>query len=137
MLERQKHAVFSSVLRDVRERISNGQELSVAFEAHGELFPRLYPSALKAGERSGDLEVVIRRFVRYLKLVIDARKRVVSALVYPAVLIFLSIAMVGVMAVYVVPKFSTFYEGMEAELPKLTQFTLAFGTFFGTAGCRC
>ncbi len=129
MLERQRHPLFGSVLRDVRERIANGEELSAAFEAHGDLFPRLYPSTLKAGERSGDLEQVIRRFVRYLKLVIDARKRVVSALVYPAVLVSLSLAMIAVMTVYVVPKFSTFYDGMEAELPQLTQITLAIGTF--------
>lgn len=130
MLERQSHALFGSVLSDIRDRIANGQELSAAFEAHQEMFPRLYPSTLKAGERSGDLEKVIRRFVRYLKLVIDARKRVVSALVYPAVLIVLSLTMIGVMTVFVVPKFAVFYEGMEAELPKLTQVTLAIGSFF-------
>ena len=130
MLERQSDPQFASILGDVRERISSGEELSTAFAAHEERFPRLYPSTLKAGERSGDLEQVIRRFVRYLKLVIDARKRVVSALVYPAVLVVLSVAMIAVMTVVVVPKFSAFYEGMDAELPKLTQITLSIGSFF-------
>jgi type IV pilus assembly protein PilC len=129
MLERMKDPLFREVLADIRERVSSGQELSSAFEAHAELFPRLYPSSLKAGERSGDLEKVIRRFVRYLQLIQDARRRVGSALVYPAVLVCLSIAMVVVMTVFVVPKFAGLYSDLEAELPLITRMTLAVGLF--------
>lgn len=130
LLERMKDPLLRKVLEDVRERVESGQELSAAFEAHGDLFPRLYPSTLKAGERSGDLETVIRRFVRYLKLVLEARKRVVSALVYPAVLMILSGVMIAIMTIYVVPRFAVFYEDMDAELPMLTQVTLGIGHFF-------
>ncbi|HXT19384.1 MAG TPA: type II secretion system F family protein [Thermoanaerobaculia bacterium] len=129
MLERLKDPVFRQVLGDVRERVASGQELSAAFEAHGELFPRLYPSSLKAGERSGDLEKVIRRFVRYLQLLLEAQKRVVSALVYPAVLVCLSVAMIVIMTVFVVPKFAGLYADLEAELPLITRITLAIGQF--------
>jgi len=129
MLERMKEPLFREVLADIRERVASGQELSAAFDAHGELFPRLYPSSLKAGERSGDLEKVIRRFVRYLQLMLEARKRVVSALVYPAVLICLSAAMVVVMTVFVVPKFAGLYADLEAELPLITRITLGIGQF--------
>ena len=129
MLERLKDPLFRGVLVDVRERVASGQELSAAFEAHGDLFPRLYPSSLKAGERSGDLEKVIRRFVRYLQLVLEARKRVVSALVYPAVLVCLSVAMIVIMSVFVVPKFAGLYADLEAELPLITRITLAIGNF--------
>jgi type IV pilus assembly protein PilC len=134
VLERMKEPIFRSVLEDIRQRVESGQELSTAFEAHGERFPRLYPSTLKAGERSGDLETVIRHFVRYLKLLLEARKRVVSALVYPAVLVLLSVAMIGVMTIYVVPKFSVFYDDLDAELPMLTQITLGIGGFFRENG---
>ncbi|HXU34402.1 MAG TPA: type II secretion system F family protein [Thermoanaerobaculia bacterium] len=129
MLERMKNPTFREVLGDIRDRVKSGEELSDAFAIHGELFPRLYPSALKAGERSGELEQVIRRFVRYLKLVLDARKRVISALVYPVVLICLSIAMIAVMAIYVVPKFEVFFADMEVELPLITQITLGISHF--------
>ena len=129
MLERMRDPLFREVLTDVRERVASGQELSAAFEAHGELFPRLYPSSLKAGERSGDLEKVIRRFVRYLQLVLEARKRVVSALVYPTVLVCLSVAMIVIMTVFVVPKFAGLYADLEAELPLITRVTLAIGQF--------
>ena len=129
MLERMREPLFREVLTDVRERVASGEELSAAFEVHGDLFPRLYPSSLKAGERSGDLEKVIRRFVRYLQLLLEARKRVVSALVYPAVLVCLSIAMILVMTIYVVPRFSVFYADLEAELPLITRVTLGVGAF--------
>ncbi len=125
MLERMEETHFAEVLTDIRDRVKSGEELSDAFASHGDLFPPLYPSTLKAGERSGELEQVIRRFIRYLQLVINARKRVVSALVYPAVLICLSLAMLAVLAVYVVPSFSKFYRDLDAELPAITQVTLS------------
>jgi len=129
MLERMKNPYFRSVLTDVRDRVKSGSELSDAFAAHGDLFPRLYPSSLKAGERSGELELVIRRFIRYMKLLLDARRRVISALIYPAVLVCLSIAMIIVMAIYVVPKFMGFFAELGTDLPLITQIVLAVSTF--------
>jgi type IV pilus assembly protein PilC len=124
MLERMANANFKAVLIEVRDRVKSGEDLSEAFAAYGDIFPRLYPSALKAGERSGELELVIRRFIRYMKLVLDARKRVISALIYPAVLVGLSIAMIAVMAIYVVPKFQVFFNDLGADLPLITRVTL-------------
>lgn len=129
MLERMKSSEFRPVLADITDRVKSGEDLSEAFAAHGEMFPRLYPSSLKAGERSGELESVIRRFIRYQRLLLDAKKRVVTALVYPAVLIGLSITMILVLTVYVIPKFQDFYEALEGELPLLTKITLGFSTF--------
>ena len=129
MLERLREPLFREVLTDVRERVASGEELSAAFAVHGDLFPRLYPPSLKAGERTGDLEKVIRRFIRYLQLLLDARKRVVSALVYPAVLVCLSAVMVLIMTGYVVPRFSVFYADLDAELPLITRVTMSIGAF--------
>jgi len=114
--------------------VSSGEDLSDAFAAHGEMFPRLYPASLKAGERSGELEQVIRRFIRYQKLVLDARKRAVSALIYPAILISLSIVMLLVLTVYVVPSFTRFYEGLDAELPLLTRVVVGISHFLRGSG---
>jgi type IV pilus assembly protein PilC len=129
MLERMKPGRFQEVLSDIRNRVRSGEEMSDAFERYAEMFPRLYPASLKAGERSGELEAVLRRFVRYLKLVGDARKRVTSALVYPAVLVLMSIAMVGVLSLYVVPKFEDFFNTLEIELPLPTRITLGLSSF--------
>jgi type IV pilus assembly protein PilC len=129
MLERMANQHFKAVLTDIRDRVKSGQDLSDAFEAHAELFPRLFPSTLKAGEKSGELEQVIRRFIRYLKLVMDARRRVISALIYPVVLICLSIVMISVMMIYVVPKITQFFENLEVQLPLMTRLLIAVSGF--------
>jgi type IV pilus assembly protein PilC len=129
MLERMKSGTFRSVLTEVRDKVKSGTDLSEAFAEFGDLFPRLYPSSLKAGEKSGDLELVIRRFIRYMKLVLDARRRVFSALTYPVVLVVLSMVMIAVMTIYVVPRFMGFFTELDAELPMITQIVLGISTF--------
>lgn len=128
IVERMAPGTFLSVLTEVRDRVRTGEDLSEAFARHDDLFPRLYPSILKAGERSGELEGVLRRFIRYQKLVLDARKRIVSALIYPAVLVVVSILMILVMMVFVVPQFETFFAGADVQLPLITRTMLAIGT---------
>lgn len=129
MLERLKDPTFRDVLSQIRDRVKSGEELSHAFAAFGSMFPPLYAATLKAGERTGDLEQVIRRFIRYLKLVIEARKRVVSALVYPAVLVGLSIGLIFVMALFVLPNFNQFYDSLDIQLPLLTRITVGGSIF--------
>ncbi|HRC85415.1 MAG TPA: type II secretion system F family protein [Thermoanaerobaculia bacterium] len=128
MLERMEKGSFRDILTDVRDRVKNGQELSEAFAVHAESFPRLYPASLKAGEKSGELEKVIRRFIRYLKLVTDAKKRMVSALMYPAILIGVSLAMILVLSILVVPRFKEFFRALEVDLPLITRITLGIST---------
>lgn len=124
MLERMEDQAFRPLLAEIRDRVKSGEDLSEAFAAYGDTFPRLYAPTLKAGERSGELESVVRRFVRYYKLMLDARRRTVSALVYPAVLIGLSIAMILVLTFFVVPKFSAFFDDMDNDLPLITRIVL-------------
>ncbi len=128
MLERMEDESLRPLLAEIRDRVKSGADLSEAFAAYGDTFPRLYAPTLKAGERSGELESVVRRFIRYYKLMLDARRRTVSALVYPAVLIGLSIAMIMVLTFFVVPKFSAFFEDTDSELPLITRIVL------GTSG---
>ncbi|MCH9648520.1 MAG: type II secretion system F family protein [Deltaproteobacteria bacterium] len=124
MLERMSDPHMGPVMRDIRDRVKSGENLSDAFASYGDVFPRLYASSLKAGERSGEMENVIRRFTRYLQLVSSARRKIVSALAYPSVLILLSLAMLLIMALFVIPKFTSFYQDMNAELPLITKITL-------------
>ncbi len=129
MLERMENQRFQAVLTDVRDRVRTGADLSDAFAEHIELFPRLYPASLKAGERSGELEAVIRRFIRYQQLVLDARKKAVSALVYPAVLVGLSFVMLLILSIKVVPTFTDFYASLGAQLPLITRITVGVATW--------
>jgi type IV pilus assembly protein PilC len=140
MLERQKAAGFREILVDIRDQIKSGVALSDAFASYGDLFPPIYATSLRAGERSGDLEGVLRRFLRYQKIIVNLRKKVVGALIYPAVLVSLSMGMVFIMMTYVIPRFAEFYQGFNAELPRFTRVMILLATalknhivlFFGT-----
>ncbi len=129
LLDRARDPVLLEVLTAARERVRSGWELSDSFAEHGDRLPALFPATLKAGERTGELEQVIRRFVRYLKLRLEVRRKVISALVYPAFLVGAASALVAVMALYVVPNFQTFYEAANVDLPALTRATLTLTTF--------
>ena len=125
LCERQRNAAFKESLSEIRDRVESGEELSEAFAAVGGAFPPIYSSMLKAGEQSGGLEQVIRRYVRQLKLVTSSRKRVVSAFFYPALLICLSVIIVAVMMFFVMPRFEEFYAALDLDLPWITQLLLA------------
>jgi type IV pilus assembly protein PilC len=129
LLERRTHPAFKSVLTEVRERVKAGEDLSDAFAHFGDLFPPLYAASLKAGERSGELEKVIRRFVRYMQILLQAKRKAVSAVVYPAVLVVLSGGMIAVMSLYVIPRFKEFYDALDVELPALTRAVLNTSIF--------
>jgi type IV pilus assembly protein PilC len=120
---------FRGALDDIHERVRSGTALSDAFAAQG-LFSGVYTASLTAGEKSGSLEQVIRRYVQHMKVLAAARSKVVSALIYPAVLVVLSIAVVGLIVFKVVPEFADFYSqfGRGAELPLSTRVVVAFST---------
>ncbi|PYQ26183.1 MAG: hypothetical protein DMF56_25380 [Acidobacteria bacterium] len=128
MLERQKNQRFREILSEIREKIMSGVALSDAFAAYGNLFPPIYSTSLRAGERSGDLEGVLKRFLRYQKMISSLRRKVVGALIYPVILIFLSSVMIFVMMTFVIPKFAEFFEGFGAELPWFTQLMINLAT---------
>ena len=121
MLERQKDARFREVLADIREKLKSGISLSDAFASYGDVFPPIYSTSLRAGERSGDLEGVLKRFLKYQKMIAALRKRVIGAMIYPVILIILTTGMVAVMLTVVIPKFTEFFAGFGAELPWFTR----------------
>jgi type IV pilus assembly protein PilC len=116
--------VFKRVLDDVHEKVRSGTALSDAFAAHGDLFPRVYTASLLAGERSGNLDAVLRRFVEYTKIIATVKRKTVSALVYPAILTGLAIVLVGIIVLKVVPAFADFYSSFGADLPVATRIIL-------------
>jgi type IV pilus assembly protein PilC len=121
--------LFKSVLDDVQERVRGGSSLSEAFEAHGALFPGVYTASLLAGEKSGNLEQVIRRYVAYVKVVTTVKRKTISALVYPTILLLLSLVVVSIIVLRVVPEFGAFYEQFDEELPLSTQMIVAVSDF--------
>lgn len=117
--------VFKGLLDDVYDRVRSGTALSEAFEAHPRHVTPIYTASLMAGERSGSLEQVLRRYVAYVQVISGVQRRVVSALVYPAVLTLLSLGVVAIIVVRVVPEFNQFYKGFDAQLPLATRVIVA------------
>jgi len=117
--------LFRTVLDDVHERVRAGAALSDAFGAHGALVPSIYTASLVAGERSGNLDSVLRRYVEYTKIIATVKRKTVSALVYPAILVSLALALVSIIVLKVVPAFSDFYASFGSELPLVTRVIVA------------
>ncbi len=114
-----------AILDDIHAQVSAGTALSEAFASHGDLFPGVYTASLMAGEKSGSLESVLRRYVAYVKVVAGVRRRTLSALIYPAVLLTLALAVVSIIVLRVVPAFSEFYGQFGRELPLVTRGIVA------------
>ncbi len=128
--KRVKVPLFKSVLDDVYDKVRGGTALSEAFEAHGDLFTGVYTASLLAGEKSGSLEPVLRRFVHHAKTIAAVRARTISALIYPVILMLLAIVLVGGIVFKVVPQFAEFFDqmGHGAELPLPTQILVGVST---------
>ena len=124
--ERVEEPALGEALGLVHQRVRAGTSLAEAFEECGGLFPGVYVASIVAGEKSGALEDVLRRYVKYAKVVSSLKRRTVSALVYPGILLALSLCVVAIIVLRVVPEFASFYEGMGASLPIATQLLLGF-----------
>jgi type IV pilus assembly protein PilC len=132
------------ILRDVRDRVREGATLSEALEDQG-MFPKVYVTAVLAGEKSGNLTGVLDYFIAYQRVSDSAKKKLLSALVYPVLLIVVASAIVTYLVTSVVPKFAELYADMNLALPGPTQLLVAltvtyrifflafFGLLIGTA----
>lgn len=126
--ERRKGSRIGDLLGRARQRVEGGAGLSEAFAHEEALVSPLYVTTVGVGEASGDLEGALRRYTSYLERATELRKRVVGALVYPAVLLSLSLVVVAVLLTYVMPRFAAFYASYNASLPWLTRGLLATST---------
>ncbi len=127
LLKRQQNEYFRSLLEDVRNRVKSGELLSEAFQAQG-VFPKIYTTTLLAGEKSGNLEEVLKRYIDFQRVAISFRKKLTASLVYPALLITLVVIMLTFLMTYVVPQFANLYAQIgEGGLPPLTTFMLSVG----------
>ena len=122
----QKNAQFSAQLDDVAKRVKTGESLSAAFEAQGG-FPVMYNTTLLAGERAGNLQEVLERYVNFQKVSLTFRKKLIASLIYPCVLMTLVISLMIFMLTVVVPQFAVLYDQMGSKLPAMTLGLLALG----------
>jgi len=112
-------------VEDVRQRVRAGALLSEAMTAQGS-FPPVYTTVIAAGERSGNLTGVLEQYIAYLRVTSSFRNRLITALIYPAVLVFVAMIVVSYLATYALPKFADLYQQLDVPLPTSTRLLLAF-----------
>ena len=122
----QKNPAFAGQLANVTERVKQGESVSSAFEAQGG-FPLVYTVTLLAGERAGNLEEVLGRYLAFQRISLTFRKKLQSSLIYPSLLIVLVFALFIFLITFVVPQFATLYDQVGTKLPAITLDLLALG----------
>lgn len=125
--KQQKDPNFQHVLADVRQRVKGGESLSQAFEAQG-VASKIYTTTLLAGEKSGNLEEVLTRYIAFQRVTMTFKKKLIASLIYPTLLICGMGVLFMVLVLFVVPRFAALYSDLHAQLPSVTQFLLNFGT---------
>jgi len=112
------------ILRDVRQRVRDGALLSEALVAQGS-FPPVYVTAISAGERSGNLTGVLEQYISYLRVTTGFRRQLITALIYPAILVVAVIIVLSYLVTFAMPRFADLYRDLGVPLPRITQIVLA------------
>jgi type IV pilus assembly protein PilC len=128
LARRQKIVSFRTQLEDVAARVKTGQSISEAFEAQGG-FSLVYTTTLLAGERSGNLEEVLQRFLDFQRVSLTFRKKLKASLIYPALLVLMVTALFIFLITFVVPRFAQLYDQLGTKLPVLTVLLLDLGRY--------
>lgn len=126
LIKRQKDQRFRGLLENVRDRVKSGELLSDSFAAQA-AFPKIYTTTLLAGEKSGNMEEVLGRYIAFQRMALTFKKKLAVSLVYPALLVSVVTLMLIFLITYVVPQFAKLYESLNAKLPTITLIMLAVG----------
>ena len=126
LIKRQKDQQLKTMLENVRERVKGGELLSDAFAAQG-VVPKIYTTTLMAGEKSGNIDEVLTRYIHFQRMAMTFRKKLFVSLIYPTLLVTVVLIMVTFLFTYVVPKFADLFNSLDAKLPEITVFMLNVG----------
>ena len=119
------------VIAAMRAAIHRGEPFSRAIAAWPQYFSPLYVATVKSAERTGNIKEALGRYIAYQQEFDQVRKKIVSATIYPAILMLVGLAVVGFLMFYVVPRFAHVYEDMAGGLPFFSRVLLSFGSFIG------
>jgi type IV pilus assembly protein PilC len=129
--EEAKNSAVRRMMADVEDGLRRGEKLSDCINRHPKIFPEFYRGILRSAELTGQLDVVLDQLAKYLERDLEARRKITSALIYPAVISLMSLTTVVIMATWVLPRFKVFFAGLNAKLPWPTRALLAVTDFFG------
>ncbi|THV18332.1 type II secretion system F family protein [Nocardioides caeni] len=119
------------MMNDIEDGLRTGERFSDTLERYPKVFPEFYRGIVRSAELTGELDTVLARLARYIERDLEARRKVKSAMIYPIAVAAMSVVTVLVLALYVLPKFESFFADLDAELPLPTRMLLATTDFIG------
>ncbi len=125
-----KRGVLKNALIDVVDDVESGSTLSEAFSKHPKCFDRLYVNMVKAGEAGGALEVILQRLADFKEKAQSLKRRVIGAMVYPAVVITVACGILTFIMVFIIPKFKKIFDDFKFKLPWATEYLMAASEWF-------
>ncbi len=124
-----ENKVFRTVIEGVRSKIEGGASLTESMKQYPDVFSELYVCMLQAGETGGLLADTTERLAYYLEAQAKLRRKVISAMMYPAIVTVVAFLLTSAMIIWIVPSFASIYEDFDAALPGPTQFLVDVSTF--------
>ncbi len=129
LAQQQDNKLMKKTLGDVRSDVEGGSTFSAALRKHPKVFNTLYTNMVEAGEAGGILDTILNRLAAYIEKAMGLKKRVKSAMVYPATIISVAVVVVTFLLIYVIPTFSQLFAGFGATLPLPTVIVLELSNF--------
>lgn len=129
LAERERSGETRSILAQLAARLREGKSLSAALETVPEVFPSLFVGIVRSSERTGDLPEALGRYIGYRTRLDALRGKVISAAIYPSLLLIVGITVTLFLGGYVVPRFATVYHGTGRSLPWASQLLMDWGNF--------
>jgi type IV pilus assembly protein PilC len=127
VLEKQEpHPVLRATVSALAENVQGGSTFSESLAQHPRIFNKLYVNMVKAGELGGVLEIVLNRLAEYQEKAQKLKNKIVSAMVYPVIVMFIAVAILVFLMIFIVPKFEEMFANTDQDLPMISQ--IVFGT---------
>ena len=124
LVEITENRKLQEITRDVLSQVQGGSALADAFSAHPKIFPQLYINMVRAGEAGGVLAPIFKRIADYLERSQELKENILSAIIYPIILLTFGTGSIVFMIAYVIPKFATIFEDLGQALPASTAFIM-------------
>jgi general secretion pathway protein F len=131
LVEQTEKPALKHIISEVRQRVSEGSALAKAMGEHPTAFTELYVNMIRAGETSGNLDVVLDRLTEFLDAQMELRQKITGAAVYPILMMVLGVFIVGFLMTFVIPKVTQIFEDQQAALPLITVILITISDFVG------
>ena len=131
VLEKQEpNPVLRATVSSLAENVQGGSTFSESLAQHPKIFNKLYVNMVKAGELGGVLEIVLNRLAEYQEKAQKLKNKIVSAMVYPVIVMFIAVAILVFLMIFIVPKFKEMFSSTDSELPLISKIVFGMSEFF-------